>query len=64
VYVLQDRNGNVLSSKIRDCNIDSSAKADNFKDSIERAVYKASPLPVAPDDAVFDSEITFYFRAN
>ena len=28
--------------------------------SIERAVYKASPLPAAPDEAVFDQEIYFY----
>ena len=64
VYVLQDRNGQVLALEIRDCDIGSSAKADNFKDSIERAVYKASPLPSAPDEAVFDEEIMFRFRAN
>ena len=64
VYVLQDRNGNVLALEIRDCDIGSSAQADNFKDSIERAVYKASPLPSAPDDAVFDKEIMFRFRVN
>ena len=64
VYVLQDRNGNVLASEIRDCDIGSSAQADNFKDSIERALYKASPLPSAPDDAVFDKEIMFRFRVN
>ena len=32
--------------------------------SIERAVYKASPLPAAPDEAVFDPEIYFIFVAN
>ena len=39
-------------------------KARSFKNSIERAVYKASPLPAAPDDAVFDREIMLYFRSN
>ncbi len=29
--------------------------------SLERAVWKSSPFPPAPDDAVFDSEITFTF---
>jgi colicin import membrane protein len=43
---------------------DDSEKARAFKNSIERAVYKASPLPAAPDDAVFDREILFYFRVN
>ena len=32
--------------------------------SIERAVMKASPLPVAPDEAVWDPEIYFIFNAN
>jgi len=32
--------------------------------SIERAVYKSSPLPGAPDGAVFDSELLFLFRVN
>ena len=30
----------------------------------KRAVYKASPLPSSPDDAVFDREILFYFGVN
>ena len=36
----------------------------SFKDSIERAVYKASPLPGAPDEAVFDEELYFIFSVN
>ena len=33
-------------------------------DSIERAVYKSSPLPPAPDEAVFDNEIYMVFSVN
>ena len=41
-----------------------SSKAKAFRDSIERAVYKASPLPSAPDDAVFSRELLLKFRVN
>ena len=63
VYVQQDVDGNVEAVNIQNCNTGDSDKARSFKNSIERAVYKASPLPSAPDDAVFDKEILFYFRA-
>ena len=63
VYALQDSEGNVKAVNIRKCNVDDSEKARAFKNSIERAVYKASPLPPSPDEAVFDEEIFFYFRA-
>jgi len=71
VYVLQDRDGTVEAVNIQNCstgNSDNALMADDkarsFKNSIERAVYKASPLPTAPDDAVFDREILFLFRAD
>ena len=64
VYVLQDIDGKVEAVNIRKCNVDDSEKAQHFKNSIERAVYKASPLPSAPDDAVFDREILFEFVVN
>jgi hypothetical protein len=35
------------------------SKAKAFKDSIRRAVYKASPLPSAPDESVFDRELVY-----
>jgi colicin import membrane protein len=70
VYVQQDVDGNVEAVNIQNCNTGNSDnalmaddKARSFKNSIERAVYKASPLPIAPDDAVFDRELMFYFRA-
>ena len=64
VYILQDVDGNVQSVNLQSCNIDNNAKAKSFKDSIERAVYKASPLPSAPDQSVFDREILFHFVIN
>lgn len=42
-------------------NEEDSEKARAFKNSIERAVYKSSPLPAAPNEAVFDREIIFRF---
>ena len=64
VYVVQDRDGTVLAVDVRNANIGNSSKAKSFKDSIRRAVYKASPLPTAPDEEVFDDEILFIFGVN
>ena len=63
VYVVQDRDGKVLAVDVK-TNIKDRVKARPFRNSIERAVYKASPLPAAPDDSVFDEEIYFIFMAN
>jgi antitoxin component YwqK of YwqJK toxin-antitoxin module len=64
VYVLQDIDGTVQAVNVQNCNFDDSEKARAFKNSIERAIYRASPFPIAPDDAVFSREILFYFRAD
>ena len=64
VYVVQDRDGTVVAVDVRNANVDDSSKAKVFKDSIRRAVYKASPLPSAPDEAVFDKELIFLFGVN
>ena len=64
VYVIQDRDGTVQAVDVRNCKVNDSSQAQFFKDSIRRAVYKASPLPAAPDDAVFDREILFKFNVN
>ena len=64
VYIIQDEDGYVQAVNVQDCTIDDSDKAKSFRDSIERAVYKASPLPMAPDQSVFDTEIMFLFRVN
>ena len=64
VYVLQNKEGEVQAVNIRSCETDGSDRARSFKNSIERAVYKASPLPAAPDEAVYDSEFIFTFSVN
>ena len=64
VYVLQDINGNVEYVNIQSCNVEDKKKLNPFKDSIERAVYKSSPLPSAPNSKVFDREILFHFRVD
>ena len=64
VYILQSTEGVVEAVNVHNCTLDDSDKARSFKNSIERAVYKASPLPIAPDEAVFDKEVLFFFRVN
>ena len=65
VYVVQDRDGTVAAADVRNCNLeDSVQRAKTFKDSIWRAVYKASPLPPAPDEVVFDKELMITFSVN
>ncbi len=64
VYVLQDREGNVIAVDVTKTNVGNSSKAKSFIDSIERAVYKSSPLPAAPEEAVFDKEFKFIFVVN
>ena len=64
VYVIQDRDGTVVAVDVRNANVDNSNKAKVFKDSIRRAVYKSSPLPLAANDEVFASEIIFTFKVK
>ena len=71
VIVHQNENGKVLTVNIQDCNTgssDNALMADDkvraFMNSIERAVYKASPLPIAPDEEMFDRQILYRFSAN
>ena len=61
---MQDRDGNVLAVAVRNINVVNGFLAKYFRDSIERAIYMASPLPSAPDEAVFDKELYFIFRVN
>jgi len=64
VYIVQDRDGTVVAVDVRNSNVGDSQKAKVFKDSIRRAVYKASPLPSAPDEVVFDKELVIKFSVN
>jgi hypothetical protein len=61
VLVTQDREGNVLNVKSGDNNVGNSVIAKRFIDSVERAVYKSSPLPIAPDASVWQKDILFTF---
>ncbi len=64
VYVVQDKDGNVRAVDVKNANVGNSKSAKSFMDSIERAVYKASPFTAAPDDAVFDSQMYMLFSVK
>jgi len=64
VHILQNSDGKVESVSTQSCNVTHLAKKKAFKNAIERAVYKASPLPKAPISSVFDREILFHFKVN
>ena len=69
VFITQDRNGNVITVDVDNCgdsimNIDENPKLNSFKNSIERAVYKASPFPLAPSEDAFSEQIIFEFRVD
>jgi colicin import membrane protein len=57
VFVKQTALGDVISVSVQACSSDVA-----FRNSIERAVWKASPLPPPPNPEVFDKEIRFTFR--
>ena len=69
VFITQDRNGNVNTVNVDNCgdsimNIDENPKLNSFKNSIERAIYKASPFPLAPSEDAFSEQIIFEFRVD
>lgn len=59
IMVEQDRFGEVLNVQMKQCN-----GSDAFRSTVERAVRKASPLPEAPNNDVFDRKIEFSFRPD
>ena len=59
IRVTQTPGGEVTNVSIGECNGDAA-----LRESIESAVYRASPLPPAPDPAVFDRNLAFTFRPN
>jgi colicin import membrane protein len=64
VLVTQNKEGEVMNVKVGDNNVGNSVIAKRFIDSIERAVYKATPLPLAPDASVWQEDIMFTFYAD
>ncbi|MDH5766088.1 MAG: cell envelope integrity protein TolA [Gammaproteobacteria bacterium] len=59
VSVRQNPLGEVTSVKMLNCTGSSA-----FNSTVERAVKKASPLPVPPDPQVFEAKIQFTFRPD
>ena len=57
VRVMQIPGGEVVNVRVGQCNGDAAVVR-----SIERAVYKASPLPPPPDPALFERNITLIFK--
>jgi colicin import membrane protein len=59
VEVTQVPGGEVTAARVTQCNGDSAVRQ-----SIENAVYRASPLPDPPDPALFERNLVLRFRPN
>jgi colicin import membrane protein len=59
VIVTQTMAGDVIDVRLQDCTSDNA-----FQRSVERAVRKASPLPLPPDPELFDRQIYFTFKPH
>jgi colicin import membrane protein len=59
VEVTQVPGGEVTSARVTQCNGDAAARQ-----SIENAVYRASPLPDPPDPALFERNFVFRFKPD
>ena len=59
VEVTQVPGGEVTSAKVTQCNGDAAVRQ-----SIENAVYRASPLPDPPDPALFQRNFAFRFKPD
>ena len=57
VLVVQNRFGEVQNVQMKQC-----TGSEAFKSTVERAVRKASPLPEAPNNDVFEKKLNFVFR--
>ena len=62
--VTQNKEGKVLDVQFKESNVGNSSKATAFKNSVERAVYKASPLPISPDASVWEKYVWIKFSAK
>jgi colicin import membrane protein len=59
VELTQVPGGTVTSARVTQCNGDPAVRQ-----SIENAVYRASPLPEPPDPALFESRIVIRFKPD
>ena len=58
VYVLQTPEGYIEQVQIKECR----GGDDQFRRSVEEAVWKSDPLPAPPDEELFDRELKFKFE--
>jgi colicin import membrane protein len=59
VNITQIPGGEVTGAKVSQCNGDAAARQ-----SIENAVYRASPLPAPPDPALFERNLVIHFHPD
>ena len=59
IEVTQIAGGEVTKARVTDCNGD-----ESVRQSIENAVYRASPLPEPPDPSLFQRNLTLVFKPN
>jgi colicin import membrane protein len=59
LYVTQVPGGDVTQVRIGACNGD-----EAVRESIEAAVYRASPLPPTSDPSLFDRNLTIRFKPD
>lgn len=59
VFVTQAVGGTVLEARVGECNGD-----EAVRQSLQAAVFRASPLPSPPDPALFERNIELRFRPN
>ena len=59
VAVTQVPGGEVVGVRVLSCNGDATVK-----ESVEAAVYRASPLPPPPDEALFEKNLEIRFKPN
>ena len=59
VQVTQVTGGEVTAARVTQCNGDAAVRQ-----SIENAVYRASPLPDPPDPALFERNFVLRFKPN
>jgi len=59
IMVEQNRFGEVQNVRTKQC-----SGSEAFKSTVERAVRKASPLPEAPNNDVFEKKLNFIFRPD
>jgi colicin import membrane protein len=59
VHVTLVQGGAVASASVGQCNGD-----EAVRESIEAAVYRASPLPPPPDPALYNQELDFIFSPH